>query len=353
MKLTPPVELVSPPDPAAWDALVNEADDATVFHTSSWARLWITEWPGARWEAVVLPEGEAYSGALGLIIRDGPLGRQVLAMPYGTYSGPIVRRGHPDPAQVRRQLLEGYAQLVRHAWVMVSELAWYEGRRDELPADLIAAEGFTHVRPLGPDFATLFAELPHSVRSRVRQAEEAGLMVRRITDVRDVRHYHALAVRTVRRRGGVPKPLSLYQRIFRNLGPAGLARYDLVEHLGRPIGGSLHFTYRGVATNWLTVADERALDLRPVHAIMAEVMRDLCAGGYHEYNLGGSPPDAEGLIHFKEDWGGTRRLVLDVQHRSLLHRFLRGELPPPSPQGPAPPPGPPPAGPPESPPPRS
>ena len=80
----------------------------------------------------------------------------------------------------------------------------------------------------------------------MRQAEEHGLTVRPVTDARDVRHYHALAVRTVRRLGGLPKPLSLYQRIFRSLVPPGLARYDLVEHQGRPIGGSLHLDRKSV-----------------------------------------------------------------------------------------------------------
>ncbi len=328
MKLTPPVELVSPPDPAAWDTLVADSDTATVFHTSAWARLWIAEWPGARWEAVVLPDETGYAGALGLVIHDGPLGRRVLAMPYGTYGGPIVRRGHPDPAGVRRLLLDGYAQLVRHAWVMLSELTWYEGRRDELPADLVATDGFTQVRPLAPDFAAILESLPHSIRSRVRQAEEQGVTVRPVTDARGVRAYHALAVRTVRRLGGLPKPHSLYQRIFRSLVPEGLARYDLVEHRGQPIGGSLHFTYRGTAINWLTVSDDRKLDLRPNHIAIARVMADLCAAGYREYNLGASPPDAEGLIKFKESWGAARRPVLELRRRGMVIRLLRGEGPP-------------------------
>ncbi|HKQ59245.1 MAG TPA: GNAT family N-acetyltransferase [Candidatus Eisenbacteria bacterium] len=328
MKLTPPVELVSPPDPAAWDALVDASDSATVFHTSVWARLWIAEWPGARWEAVVLPEGDGYAGALGLIVHDGPLGRRVMAMPYGTYGGPIVRRGHPDPSAVRRMLLEGYAQLVRHAWVMLSELTWYEGLRDELPHDLVAAESFTHVRPLEPDFDKLLSGLPSQIRSRVRQAEENDLTVRPITDARGVRVYHALAVRTVRRLGGLPKPLSLYQRIFRSLVPEGLARYDLVEQRGMPIAASLHFTYRGSAINWLTVSDDRKWDLRPNHLVIARVMRDLCRAGYHEYNLGGSPREAEGLVHFKESWGATRRLVLELRMRSRFYRMLRGEMVP-------------------------
>jgi hypothetical protein len=334
VKLTPPVELVSPPDPAAWDALVAEARDVTVFHTSAWARLWIAEWPGARWEAVVLPDGAGYAGGLGLIVRDGALGRRVMAMPYGTYSGPIVRRDHPEPASVRRLLLEGFAQLVRHAWVMLTELTWYEGRRDELPAGLIAAENFTHVRALEPDFEAVHRSFTHSNRARLRQAESYGLTTRRITDARDVRHYHALAVRAVRRRGGLPKPLSLYQRIFRSLVPQGLARYDLVEQKGIPIAGSLHFTYRGSAINWLTVSDDRKWDLRPNHIVIARVMRDLCGAGYHEYNLGGSPRDAEGLVHFKESWGATRRPVLELRMRSRFYRMLRGEMVPrPEPPG--------------------
>lgn len=328
MKLTPPVELVSPPDPAAWDALVAESDAATVFHDSAWARLWIAEWPGARWEAIVLPDAEGYAGALGLIIHDGPLGRRVLSMPYGTYGGPIVRRGHPDPSLVCRQLLAGYAQLVAHAWVMLSELTWYEGRREDLPSDLTASEKFTQVRPLGPDYDALFRLLPLNIRSRVKQAEENGLTVHPITDARGVRAYHALAVSTVRRLGGLPKPLSLYQRIFRNLVPLGFARYHLVEHKGNPVAGSLHFTYRGRALNWLTVSDDRKWDLRPNHLIIARVMRELCEAGYHEYNLGGSPPDAGGLIRFKESWGATRRTVLELRTRSAFYRMLRGEMTP-------------------------
>jgi hypothetical protein len=211
---------------------------------------------------------------------------------------------------------------------MLSELTWYEGNRDELPADLIAAESFTHVRPLVPDFAGLLRDLPLSIRSRVRQAEENRLTVRPVVDARDVRAYHALVVRTVRRLGGLPKPLSLYQRIFRSLVPPGLARYDLVEHQGRAIAGSLHFTYRGTGINWLTVSDDRKLDMRPNHLLIARVMRDLCEAGYREYNLGGSPRAAEGLIHFKESWGATRRLVLELRQRSMFYRLLRGEVPP-------------------------
>jgi len=207
--------------------------------------------------------------------------------------------------------------------VMVAELTWYEGRRDELPAGLDASEGFTHVRALAPDFAALLAALPHSIRSRVRQAEEHGLVFSPVTDRAGVRTYHELAVATMKRLGGTPKTLSLYERVFDRLVPAGLARFDLVEHQGAAIAGSVHVLHRGAALNWLTVSDDRHWKLRPNHLLIAEVMKALCAQGYREYNLGGSPADAEGLIQFKEAWGAARRPVLEVRRRSLLHRLLR------------------------------
>src|SRR5438874_6551702 len=111
--------LVAPPDAAAWDALVAVADGASVFHPSTWARMWIAEWPDARWEALVIPgEGGGYAAALGMIVRDGPLGRRVMAMPWATYGGPLVRRDHSDPAAARRALLAGFAERVRNG-VMV------------------------------------------------------------------------------------------------------------------------------------------------------------------------------------------------------------------------------------------
>ncbi|MBI1795443.1 MAG: GNAT family N-acetyltransferase [Candidatus Eisenbacteria bacterium] len=327
MTFTPQVTMVAPPDAAAWDALVGSSDEASVFHPSAWARLWTSEWPNARWEALVISSAAAgnaprYDAALGMIVRDGLLGRRVMAMPWGTYGGPLVRRDHPDPGTARRVLLAAFAERVRGA--MVAELTWPEGHRDDLPRGLDAREGFTQVRGLASDFALILRVLPHSVRSRVRQAEEHGLAMRAVADAAGVRAYHALATDTMRRLGARPKPLSLYQRVFDQLVPAGLARFDLVEHQGAPIGGALHLLHRSTALNWLTVADEKHRDLRPNHLLIARVMQSLCEQSYHTYNFGGSPPGAEGLIQFKESWGAERRPVLEVRRRSLLHRLFRG-----------------------------
>jgi len=322
MTSSAPLAIVTPPDAAAWDALAQAADGSTAFHSSAWARLWVDEWRDARWEAVVVPDAHGYAAGLGFIARSGLLGRRIHAMPYGTYGGPLVRRGHPDADGVRRRLLEAYAQAAHGRGVLASELTWRTGPEAVPPLALAVEASFTHVRPLAGDFDALLRGLPHSVRKCVRQATAAGLTVERVTTPAGVRDYHALAVRTVRRRGARSQPVTLYQRVFESLVPSDLARFHLVRRSGTPISGSLHLLGHGECMNWLTVSDEQHWRLRPNHLLLATVLRELSAEGIREYDFGSSPPDAAGLIRFKHTWGATRREVTKLRYRSLFHRLL-------------------------------
>jgi len=324
MKVKSRVACLAPPDRAAWDALVATAPEATVFHTSAWAELWLAEWRGTRWVAFVVEDEKGYAGGIPAIVRNRGIGRTVFSMPYGTYGGPLVRAGHPDPASVRRELLESYALLAGGSWTMRSELIWYRGTRDEIPARLPALERSTHVLTLAPDFEALAEGFAPPTRRLVRQAEESGLTIRSAADESDVRTYYDLAVETVRRRGGRPKPYSVYERIYRTFVPKGLARFHLVHHGETPVAGSLHLFHQGVAMNWLTVSSEESWPLRPNNFIIAGILATLCDAGYLEYDLGGSPSDAAGLIRFKEGWGATPRPLVVAGRRSSAYRKLRG-----------------------------
>ncbi len=91
MKATGTAVAHAPPDPAAWDALVQSAPGATVFHTAAWARLWTEEWRGSKWVAHVIEDGQGYAAGMAAVVRSRGIGRTVLSMPFGTYGGPLVR----------------------------------------------------------------------------------------------------------------------------------------------------------------------------------------------------------------------------------------------------------------------
>jgi CelD/BcsL family acetyltransferase involved in cellulose biosynthesis len=323
MKLDPPLRLLDPPDAAAWDAFVASADGATVFHTSAWASLWTASWRDAAWRAIVLEEGGAIQAAIGAIVRRRGLFWSVDAMPFATYGGPLVRRGHRDPSGARAALLEAFGAWVSSRRVLRWQLAWYEGSAAELPERLPRSEEFTHVVALKRSFDELAEGFSPSTRRLVRQAEESGLSIRAIATEEDLRAFYDMAVETVRRRGGTPKPYALYERVFERLVPGGFARYHLVAHGETAVAASLHLFHEGVATNWLPVSRSASWPLRPNNYLIANVLASLCDAGYLEYNFGASPADALGLIRFKEGWGATRRPVLVAANRSALHRKLR------------------------------
>jgi CelD/BcsL family acetyltransferase involved in cellulose biosynthesis len=329
------LELIPSPEPARWDALVESAEGATVFHTAAWARTWAAEWPGATWQVIARNDGAKLAAGLAFVARTGAGGRRIFSMPDGTYGGPLVGPGSADPAANRRRLLEEYGRLVSARGVLASQLTWLAppgapsaraalaGTEAGMPGGLETQESFTQVVALGPGFDPTLAHLPHGVRSRVRQAEESGLTLRTAADPAAVRAYHELVVRNARRHGSRPRPLSLYLRVLEILVPLGLARFDLVEHQGEVIGGSLHLLHGGRAVNWLTVADDGKRQLRPNHFVIARWLRERSAAGDREYDLGSSPAGAQGLIDFKSSWGSSRRAVLVLRRRSLLDRLLR------------------------------
>ena len=323
MKLGAPLTLASPPDPVRWDALVARSPGASVFHTSAWARLWTEEWGGARWEALVVEGAGGYDAGLGAIVRGrGPL-RTVDAMPFATYGGPIVRADHPDPSGLAASLLEGFAAWIGGPLVLRASLAWYEGDRDAFPESLPPLDSFTHVIPLSAEYEEVASRFTPSTRRLVRQSDESGLSIEVADSLEKVGAFYELASETIRRRGGRPKPRSLYERIFADLVPKGLGRYHLVRHGADTVAGSLHFFHEGVATNWLPVSRESAWPLRPNNFLVASLLETLCVSGYHAYNFGSSPPDAAGLIRYKEGWGARRHPVLIAGRRSGLHRRLR------------------------------
>ncbi len=323
MKRAAGMALLSEPDRAAWDDLVLASPEATIFHTSAWANLWTGEWKGARWEAIVVEEDGRYAGGIGAIVRRrGPF-ETIDSMPFATYGGPILRKGTGDPSSVRRLLLDAFARRASRRLTLRSELTWYGGIGEEFPERYPARETATHVLPLDADYERVAAGFSSSTRRLARQAEESGLTIRAVEATEEVRAFYEIAVETVRRRGGIPKPFSLFQRIFAELVPAGLARYHLVRQGDSVVAGSLHLFHQGIAVSWLPVSRESSWHLRPNNFLTASILETLCAAGYLEYNFGASPPDAAGLVRFKEGWGARPRPVLIAGRRSALHRQLR------------------------------
>jgi lipid II:glycine glycyltransferase (peptidoglycan interpeptide bridge formation enzyme) len=80
----------------------------------------------------------------------------------------------------------------------------------------------------------------------------------------------------------------------------------------------------GHVFNWLTVSKAEFLDHRPVELIDASVIEWAVKNGNSVYNFGASPPDAVGLIKFKEKWGAKKHSykTYTISYPSRIRRVV-------------------------------
>ncbi|MDH5414862.1 MAG: GNAT family N-acetyltransferase, partial [Flavobacteriaceae bacterium] len=109
-----------------------------------------------------------------------------------------------------------------------------------------------------------------------------------------------------RKRQGLPTPSLGYYRSFSER-MTGKLKLGLIEKEGTPVAGGMFFTNGKVSLYALGASDHRFFHLRPNDLLIWEMIKWLSLAGYREFDLGPTPHDGMGLLHFKRKWGGEEK----------------------------------------------
>ena len=91
---------------------------------------------------------------------------------------------------------------------------------------------------------------------------------------------------------------------------------------GRMIASQINFIYGDTLINWRVVSDYEQRRYKPNQVLLYAAVEKAVAMGANRINLGASPPDAEGLIAYKERWGGMEVEFDIYSHRSRIRRLM-------------------------------
>jgi hypothetical protein len=167
---------------------------------------------------------------------------------------------------------------------------------------------------------------PHKkVKGDIRAGQRAKSEVVRIENSSQIDAFYNLYQMTEQRHN---KKKTLYGKAFFN---------SILDHLGesrrlywtglmageKMIGSQIHFIHGDTLVNWQTVSDYEKRHHKPGQLLMYDAVRKGMEIGLTKINLGASPPDADGLIFYKERWGGVRVEYDILTYRSGLRRLLR------------------------------
>src|SRR5881392_307166 len=270
--------LLNPLLDATWDTAVRNHPDATIFHSTAWARVLVDTY-GHRPCYVQI---SLYGNLLALIpmmeVQTVLTKSRGICLPFSDYCAPLTFSsfGHELVTQKLKQIAHercwSYFELRSHSIVPVNT-----------PASESYYGHFLDLR-IGPE--ALISNFSSSVKRAVRKAQRSGLNVSIQSSPDAMAQFYELHVRTRRRHGVPPQPQSFFINIQRHLISSGFGFIVLVECQKAPIAAAMFFKLGRHAVYKFGASDERLQELRANNLAMFEAIRHLAEGGAETLHFG-------------------------------------------------------------------
>jgi Acetyltransferase (GNAT) domain len=293
--------LMNPLADSEWDDALNMHPDATIFHSTAWARVLVDTY-GHRPCYVQMSLNGSLLALVPMMEVQSVLTRsRGICLPFSDYCGPLTfsNFGHELVTQKLQQIAR------ERGW------SYFELRsRSIIPVDVPASESYYgHFLDLkiGPE--ALISNFSSSVQRAVRKAQRSGLTVSIQSTPDAMAQFYKLHLRTRRRHGVPPQPRSFFTNIQRHVISPGLGFIVLVECQKGPIAAAIFFKLGRHAVYKFGASDERLQELRANNLAMFEAIRYLAEGAAEVLHFGRTETQNQGLRRFKLSWGATEETL--------------------------------------------
>jgi hypothetical protein len=293
--------LLNPLRDATWDTAIRNHPDATIFHSSAWARVLVDTYGHRPCYVQISLNGNLLALVPMMEVQTMLTKSRGICLPFSDYCAPLAFSscGHELVPQKLKQIARerrwNYFELRSHS--MLS---------DEIPA---AESYYGHLLDLTLGTETLISNFSSSVQRAVRKAQRSGLSVRIETDLSAMTAFYKLHVRTRRRHGVPPQPRSFFTSIQQHLLSTGYGFIVLVEHQKCPVAAAMFLKLGSSAVYKFGASDERQQELRANNLAMYEGIKHLAERGAETLHFGRTDKQNEGLRRFKLSWGATEEEI--------------------------------------------
>jgi hypothetical protein len=289
-------------------------DAASFFASTGFARLWRTV--GGRevfW--VTEYQGRPIAVLPGVEFGRWPL-RRFQAMPDGCYASVVILR----ESLVSRQ------EIIASTWEGISGHGYARAYLTDYCSEFghpnrtrISEHNAPVVDISQPDW-----EPPDNrLVKQIEHAANLDLKVQLFDAKKHRSGFQRLVAATAARRGSQPKYVPAFFHALADLATEDRRIYWVyLEHEGEPVASHIHLILGDTLLNWQLFLDRRFSTLRATQYLIFEVARRMNRHGVRSMNLGVSPADAEGLIKFKQRWGGSDHKYHTLVAHSGIGRLL-------------------------------
>jgi CelD/BcsL family acetyltransferase involved in cellulose biosynthesis len=293
--------VVNPLTDARWDRGIGSHSQATVFHTSAWARVLNDTYGHQPFYLNLSTQGRPLALVPMMEVRSWLTRLRGICLPFSDSCGPLLFNGC------------GAETIAKKLRQLGRERGWdYFEVRDSaiLPQGVQGFESYwSHTLDLTIGITALSSKFSSSARRALRKAERSGLATRVRTDAEAMAQFYALHARTRRKHGAPPQPRRFFANMQKHIIEAGLGCIVTAEKAKRVLAAAIFFRLNHHALYKFGASDERWQEWRPNNLVMAKAISFLADSSMRTLHFGRTDKTNEGLRRFKLSWGAAEEEI--------------------------------------------
>jgi hypothetical protein len=303
------IDITTEISPEQWQEFLDHSPNATPFHLQSWITVLSLTFGYKPLYLVAREADGTIVAGMPILERRFFYGilREYHSLYGGSYGSVILRKDCDEKISV--EILTYFLQLLKSQNVSRAYVVDFNDTGSYLAKFTSnIQEVFTHILALDRPLEVICSNYHYSTRKNIKKAERNNIIVRDIEELDEVDVYYKITQAVAQKYKREAYSRELFFNIYKFMVPRGEAKFSLTYRDGQPLSGALHLLANGHIFNWLMPSYPDYLEYRPNEALVFSVIDWALKNGGKIYNFGGSPPDAAGLIRFKENWGTKKKL---------------------------------------------
>jgi hypothetical protein len=296
------VAILDPLHDPDWDRLVVSHPDCNFFHSAAWAKVLVKTYAHKPFYLYFSRQFQAVALLPIMEIRSVFTGCRGVSLPFSDFCVPLMfDKSESAP------VMDKMSELARERNWKYFEV---RGGHETLPAGATPATQFYgHRLFLSDRGEELFARCASSVRRAIRKAQKSGVDVQ-VTKTRDaILEFYRLHVRTRRRHGLPPQPLSFFLNIYEEIIKTGQGFVVLASRGSRSFAAAVFFQFGKSAVYKFGASEETFQEFRGNNLVMWEAIKFLIRDGARMLHFGRTSLDNDGLRRFKMGWGVVEEAI--------------------------------------------
>jgi len=306
-------------DEKEWENLVLTSKYSSFYHTKIWSEIWEKSFPDCEALFFILEE-QNYLAGLPLIRfkKKGLL--SFFSMPFGTYGGIIGNLSAEQKTQLFREAVK-LGTVKKHLRFQIVD--FFDQNKELEKLNFQQTQPFTHLINLDNPKSEIGFQ-----KRGYEQSLKRNLGIREIDSLEEMEICYQLYLTTAEKHQlkQIKYPLKFYENLFSMKANSKYLKWWIVLKEKQIMAYQINFVFKDTLYYWDGGSSPDSLAERPNDALMGHSIIWAKSNNLKFYNLGGSPQKSEGLIRFKEDWGGDRKDYFTYEKESTLGKIQKAVL---------------------------